>query len=497
MAKGEKGATQLYDAYLPSCIVERVKAIPKEGKYKYRTRHTYHLVKAIFRRYLVNDILFEDYLELSSKYFEKMLSGRYLDIVAPLLDAKILECNNSYDVDRAIAKKYRFHSEIIEKLGERGIKMELVEAGRLGKSGKEMIGRIEKGRVFDKAVGFLKNLRVNKKAAMQWIEEKILLGKEAVQKLKFNEEIEEGLLMEVSNLAQYESIKREDKDAKYRTTSWALSQAKKKGLDLVQDGRKFYYAERKNYIQQKKIRKGYHYSMIVARMDSKIFYASRGAQNRRLNTNLTNYPKKLIKFISHKSGKLSQLDLANSQFRILAQSITRSSKGKYFHRYCRVTLFQQKDVLDCNGFILSDLKRFVDAASSGKFYEEIEQALSLPSRGEAKQAMFELFFSSWKNNSSQKKKLKAVFPNLVKLVDDYKRRHEDNQFAIALQKIESSIFVDRIYLEKLSAYMVATKHDSIICLTKDLPKVQPIVEKELDRVFGKGNYLLKAEDFTH
>jgi len=128
--------------------------------------------------------------------------------------------------------------------------------------------------------------------------------------------------------------------------------------------------------------------------------------------------------------------------------------------------------------------------------------------------MFGIFFSSHKNYSPDRKKMKTIFPDLIEMIDLFKKEKRaerkkqkekkgevydnkgDNQFAITLQKKESEIFIDGL-LSKLqkTGFKVLSKHDSILCKKSDVTAVKGFVMNYLNEVFGKGNYQLKEEKY--
>ena len=143
-----------------------------------------------------------------------------------------------------------------------------------------------------------------------------------------------------------------------------------------------------------------------------------------------------------------------------------------------------------------DLVQFIELAKSGQLYEFIRDHAGLPTgvkgRAQAKLMMFEICFSKHNNHTTAKAKLRELFPNLVGMIDAYKKQNGNNQFAITLQKEESRLFID-IILPKLykAGYKVLSKHDSILCKESDKEAVERLMREELDEALG--DYQLKAE----
>lgn len=137
-----------------------------------------------------------------------------------------------------------------------------------------------------------------------------------------------------------------------------------------------------------------------------------------------------------------------------------------------------------------DIDLFIKVAKNGKLYEFIQETLSLPKgdagRVLAKTMMFEICFSSRLNHSFMKKQLMQVFPNVVAIIDEYKKRNGDNQFSILLQKTEANIFIDKIFKRlQEEGYSVLTKHDCILCPESQKTEVERIVREVLDEELGE------------
>ena len=163
-----------------------------------------------------------------------------------------------------------------------------------------------------------------------------------------------------------------------------------------------------------------------------------------------------------------------------------------------------------------DVEEFIQLAKNGKLYEYIRDNLKLKEgnegRKQAKSLMFLIFFSKHDYRCSAKNKIKELFSTLISMIDLYKaeKREEnkleresqglkddrkgDNQFAIALQKKESSTFIDKI-LYKLfkSGFKVLSKHDSILCKKSDLEAVGAFIKQVLDKEIGENEYQLKND----
>jgi hypothetical protein len=235
-----------------------------------------------------------------------------------------------------------------------------------------------------------------------------------------------------------------------------LRRTKNTALSLIQDGRKYIVGDHDSYLKKKKSNVLFSYTRSIEMLFNKgCHYAKRCKGNNRLDHNLTGISKKLLAVIM-KENDLCEIDMANSQFALLAWLMER----------------------DQNFICTPDHKVFAKQAATGHLYEYIETALKLSSRQEAKVMMMELSFSSYRNSSANKSKLRQLFPSIVGYCDDYKKMNGDNALAIWLQKEEAAIFVDKIYFRlKKQGFWVLTRHDSLLIKAPDKEHIKTFVNK--------------------
>lgn len=241
----------------------------------------------------------------------------------------------------------------------------------------------------------------------------------------------------------------------------ALSRAEEWGMDLVQDGAKFYITDFEEYLLSKK--KSYYiaYTDAVENFNSGNFFAFRNETNKRLDSNITNMANVLTNQLCKDNG-LVKFDLSNSQFAILSHILEGELDTEDFR------IFKQK-------------------SQSGTLYEYILENLKLDNRKDAKNMMFELMFSSEKLRSSLKTKLKKLFPSVVEYVDAYKKKHKYRNFSIMLQQKESEIFINGIWTEiKKSKVFCIPKHDCIIVRKEDREIAINTINKHFEKIEFKG-----------
>jgi hypothetical protein len=229
------------------------------------------------------------------------------------------------------------------------------------------------------------------------------------------------------------------------------------GQCLIKDNNIYKIVYPSKFIADKKATMKMYYKNSIDRLRYSSLDAKRNTTNNRLDTNLTNMASILVDAICLQND-LIQIDLSNSQFVLLTNLL--------------------KSCLNA-----SDYKLFKQLSVSGKLYSYIASSLSLKSAKNGKSLMFEVMFSSRRNNSAYKKKIKELFPSVVGWIDDYKKAHGDNQFSIMLQRIESDLFIDNILkrVKKLK-YFCLTKHDSLIVKRSDYEAILNIVKEEFSKI---------------
>ncbi|MEX0596419.1 MAG: hypothetical protein WD512_07945, partial [Candidatus Paceibacterota bacterium] len=229
------------------------------------------------------------------------------------------------------------------------------------------------------------------------------------------------------------------------------------GKRLIKDDNVYKIVSPLKFLANKKATMKMYYTDSIERLRNDSFNVKRNATNNRLDTNLTNMASILVDEICLQNG-LVQIDLSNSQFVLLSNIL--------------------KHHLNTDDYSL-----FKELSVGGNLYGYIASKLSLKSPKNGKSLMFEVMFSSRRNSSVFKKKIKELFPSVVEWIDNYKKEHGDNQFSIMLQRIESELFIDNIFkrLKKLK-YFCLTKHDSIIIRKGDYETIMAIVKDEFAKI---------------
>jgi hypothetical protein len=406
----------------------------------YLMRRSFHLSKTI-----------DDYVSVPSSYFEKVFNSRYYIWLKKLENAQIILTNHSYSTTIHICKSYTintnltlpsmFCTNLISNLETVSYTYQIQEKTKEEKKMHKMI--------YDD----IYSLKIDKKALMDITDEYIETI--TIDKYKVDEEVDGRIAMKVS----YGKGKRY-----FMQRAVALRKAKEDMKSLIQDGDEFYIMSISEFILRKKISALQAYYDAINKLYDKKIYGKRNDTNNRLDTNLTNMAKILVKDICEKNS-LIQLDLCNSQFAILSHHL--------------------EDKLDTE-----DFKQFKEQSYNGTLYEHIQETLGLKTRQEAKKATFELMFSKENLKSDGKEKLKKLFPSVVEFVDDFKKEYGYNNFSIMLQKIESEIFIDGIWKEiKKNKLFCTPKHDCLIVRGEDKETVSKIISNYFKKIDFRGKII--------
>lgn len=322
----------------------------------------------------------------------------------------------------------------------------------------------------------VKNMSVKNRKYLKWFEEDFLTLKIDYSKLEtiVNDRVEN---LSISDFDTNENILADSfkitipyGNEYYISKINALKIAKERNEDLIKDGKKYVIANATKFIEEKKIAIGISYLNSLNGLRNGCYISKRNPTNNRLDTNFTNMYSELVNEICIQNN-LVQIDLKNSQFAILSNVL--------------------KDQLNSSHY-----KLFKSLSISGQLYSFIAGKLGLKSKKEAKISMFEIMFSSRKNNTIGKKRIRELFPTIIKWIDEYKLRNGDNEFAIMLQKRESQIFIDLILTKiKSKKFFCLTKHDSVIVHEKDYLEIYKIIQECFDKIEMEGElHIIKPID---
>ena len=469
-----KQKNSTFTRLLPEVLADKIKGL---GLTNISTQKAHRVVELILSHFFQENRELSDLRPYPASYWQQVLGSHYNHIITPLKDAGILTCNDSYSTELHICKAYGINPELIagknKKVKCRSIVQDLetcINAAYIKR--------------------MLRRLKLDKCAAKRFIKNYVS-GNAIEERLRFDEDVTK-IWLSFKKPKKLEMTKRK-----------ALEIAKRFKKSLIQDGDNFTIAHKAWYIKRKKKRIFYHYNQVIEKIAKKDVQAKRNSTNNRLDSNISNLPKLLLSYLSYKGEYLLNIDLKNAQFVLFTYLLEKDDKMREIKEEVLTSMFSKKHkkgaLNSCsNKEQAQDVEQFTNFAKIGTLYEKIQDYLNLGTgkkgRDLAKQTMFELLFSSHKNHTTLKKKLKEYFPTVVAIIDEYKKRYGDNQFAILLQREESKLFIDNIFEALRSKKLFClTKHDSILCVPSNEQEVYAIICKHLDNYLGKGNYQLSIE----
>ncbi|MBZ9730001.1 hypothetical protein LB467_09915 [Salegentibacter sp. JZCK2] len=377
------------------------------------------------------------YTFVSSKYLKKVFTTYYsTKVILPLQNAGIIECDGLYSPDTAKCHYYRINPEYFKgqiELERRKFFYKMDLTRDLGEENKQHSEDFEL---------FVNGLEINKNSLDITMNNCLDLVDSESYKYNYNVDANEQDVILVN-----------DGTKTFPAKIWKLvEQSFSTDSSLIQDGLDYYYMTEDKYKELKKNRLKSSWSSSIDNLAEGNFRAYRNKTNYRLDTNLTNLPKELREVVMKDNG-LINIDLSNSQFAILS-------------------MVMRKD-----GFDSLDALNFYKASEEGNLYEFIQAELNLENRGEAKQVMFRMLFSSDGFKSENKTKFEKLFPTVAEYISKYKRQYGDNAFSIKLQREESYIFIDGIKpILKDHGISHTTIHDSVICREEDSAMVLDIID---------------------
>jgi len=371
-------------------------------------------------------------------YIQKTFDEHYTKWMMPLLESGIILRSDSYSIKYGISYLYSLSSSyfnLSHTLSTEKVCEALPVVGY-----KDIIKTTLEGQQLTKIfTNDIEELRIDYNGLKDIVKD--IIGKLSINDFRTNDQITEKVI----------NLQLANGEMQFIGIDKAIERAKALGQSIIQDKNRYVIADEAEFIQRKKIAYGLSYNDSIDRLERGEYRANRNSTNRRLDTNITNMCSHIVENICNQND-LVQIDLANSQFTLLSHILTPE--------------------LDTD-----DFRRFKALSVSGELYDYIKEELGLETRKQGKLNMFELMFSSRKNNTAGKAKLKTLFPSVIKWIDDYKKEHGDESFAIMLQLFESDLFIDNIYKTiKKKKMFCLTKHDSFIVKRKDLEAKKGIIE---------------------
>lgn len=438
---------------LPPKMVEDFEKIDfSKSERNYALKFLDNLMKRSYRE----TGMIDNFVETPKNYFRKSFNSHYLKWLNKLINAEIINSNNSYsnNISNIYSKSYTINNKYTST-PIMWLTFEETPLKSVPYTFKILQETEEEKSNFSRVVEDLSKINADRKSLLE-------LARKNVEEIKIEDfNVNEQVTRDSFNV----TFSGEKQAKKYWISKEkAIVKSQELNKTLVQDENKFYIIDEYEFILRKKQSVFQSYQDAINKMVDKKFYGKRNSTNNRLDTNLTNMAKVLTNSLCEKNN-LVQFDLCNSQFAILSDLL----EGKLF---------------------TEDFELFKYNAYNGTLYEFITDKLGFETRQEAKKAMFELMFSKEDLHSKLKSQLKTIFPSVVDIVDDYKRENGYASFSVMLQKRESEIFIDGLWKKlKKSKVFCTPKHDCLIVKEEDAEKVENIIKDYFDKIKFKGKII--------
>ena len=390
-------------------VIEQIEGL---GLTKTQLNHCYHILYLIGVNPSRDRQLFTDYQPLAKVYLQQVLGDKHYRYINILGDAGIIDCDNIYHTGKALCYRFNkginFNDEYKTVTFSYKSKVTLSDYTSNRQHRQHFIKLVQNLNIpFDKLYAkkdeILKNLSIDDYSLdydIIWDEPRL------VTIIDENGEFE---------------VKRFNKDA-------GIDYATQLGLSVIEDKTKLRIMDTDTFIENKKhFVNSFYTNCIESLKDESSLYAKRNRTNNRLDTNFTQLATSLLDIIYEENG-IVEVDAMNSQPALLAHK------------------------LDLELLKGEDVEQFKTIAYNGSFYEFIAEQIGVD-RKRAKIMMFEVLFSGSRCNSKNKKMFRELFPTVWEYISDFKNLYGKEQFAIMLQKVESSIFITTIYTQLTASHI--------------------------------------------
>jgi hypothetical protein len=440
--------------------------------------HCYRFYDIMLFKHLLVDRGKIKEIELYSQYFETVFGDKYYRWLRVLKELRIIECgswklpNTAKGVKETVwretyvpgvkAKVYRLNFDLLS--GEFvAVYVKPQQKRKMSNKKAEHVITIEDVDYTDSILATLKTMHFDKEKLMAALE--LVIQDKEIDNKRLN--LQDKTREKRYNLSLYDVI----------------AEAYQMGKNVIQDRNKIYIEDIDVYVQQKQKRKRDICTTIIEKLCNGEFYLSRAESNGRIHLSITELPTELMSVIMS-DNDLTEIDLYNSQFVIAASKMEQS------------------------GLNTEDFELFKTLAYAGNLYQYISLQLFNSEDKifvkKVKQMMFECLFSSERRHTTEKKKLKMLFPSVIKFIDDFKKERRNAEdagdkphakYAIELQKAESAFFIDYLFPRLNSCLsFVLTKHDSIIVKKDELPEAFKLVKEAAQEYNFPGTFKCNKDD---
>jgi hypothetical protein len=476
------GKSRFNYEYLPKHIAEIIKKIT-ESERDYRTQNNYlTVVGLVYYHQMSDDASINDYSPLSREYWRKVVGSHYPTYLDRLVKEDVIQRERVLYVsdfgEKSHVIGYRINPEFLKDnftlIHYAGAKTQSQTA--------DIIDAKTIGNVPISKLGFKPDLiRMQKGEALAWIESNI----SKVVNSYINNDYLSGvpntlpILVRIYDGNAFSVI--------HVSVDSAQKIAKDQGKELLYFKDKFVIANVDEFNRIANHNLSIHYQWQVKSFLPENFNFSRNKNTLRVYSKLSSLPSALLPFIRINGRYILQADLKCSQFTLFANlinyylnhsgeeliSLFKKKQAKTFVSGLVSILDQHKDELPDEGlnttnssdneFITNDVYRFLVDTLLYDFYGILKGQLGLPLRQHGKSIAFRTVFSKPKPENELVRQFRHIYPTVISIINDFKKKYGYSQFAIGLQRVEAVIFIDYIWKKaKHSGINCFTRHDSLV-----------------------------------
>ena len=549
---------QLKEEYLPIKLIEQLTNINLKNN-DYRTTNNFLKCVAILDHKQIKDYFgLYNYIPVGSNYWKTVFSRDYYPkVIKPLLENNIIQSHDfncrtfpnkkvksSIDhTPKEVSTRYRINPNLM--VGE----CKIIKYNIKGKvvTSEEVIYNDGQGFTIGSNNDMDKSFRVNilRDEAIAFIDANTESICKGYLKPDYFDQLKDSQIINYNEYQDYlggRSLK-----LHYSTVGQAKRNAEEKGKQIFYFKDQIYMADIALFLEHRIEAMKYRYNREISKVGSLPIIDRRSETTLRVYNYLTNFPAKILPYITINNRTIFQSDLKSSQFLLFANILNvyiQKGEGellnlfksgltqKYLKKLFKV-LKDHSQLLPTVGVDInnpelskysnSNVIEFIRDVFFSDFYTIVQHELGLSERSMAKQKLFKLLFKMDDRYDESLEKIKDHYPTAISVIANFKKKetkgrldpkankkHNDKaktkindklkreqdlerNFSVFMQCIESEIFIDNILipLRKLRIPCF-TRHDSI-CVQSGYEDQVEIFVKEVFAKFGF-RYNHKDED---
>ena len=527
---------------LPVKLAQKVlESIFNNSKYEYRSKNNFlRCVGILYYKHVKEHYGLEGFIPTGAAYWKKLFGGDYKEkVIQPLIILGIVESfdfgfqyfdystkNKSQGKEKgSVGKRYRINPELTESTD--CIPMEYIRKNNTSiLTAEEVVSNHGEELLYEPIPDTNFFVSIDKQRACDWVENNAETICTEFLNFKIIDELPDDMVIKCHIYIDGGTFN--SKFLSIRAAKFAAG-LRQNQFFFFKD--KFFIADTEHFIPYRIKNIKHHYKRDISKIGNMQLKYRRSRTTLRITNHLTNFPSKILQFITINSQTVVQIDMRTSQFLLFANLLNvYITKGEQelramFHKHQTkvflsrfITVLKEfNHTLPSTGidiynstlatYTSSDVIRFIQDVFFKDFYSVVQQKLYLSSRGLAKLILFKLLFK--RNNKSDVllNKLKDAYPVVMSIIAAFKQKSNDeqqdetdpnkaddvNNFSVFLQCIESEIFIDRILIPlRQQGVACFARHDSIVVAYSSAEEVEAFISKVFGDIGFRCNY--KIED---